>query len=84
MRAQEATERLLSAWNAGVRIPALPDTEAPDAEPAPDPWITEWLDQWDEAGRAVYGQKARQMQRTGLSGPEVVAALDRQRAGILS
>lgn len=82
--AREATERLVSAWNRGVQIPSAPDATTPEPEAAPDPYIAEWLEQWDEAGRLAYGQKARQLARSGLSGPEVVAALDRQRAGVLS
>lgn len=82
-KADTATDRLVSAWNSGVVIPAPAEPEA-EPEPAPDPFIAEWLEQWDENGRAVYAQKARQMARNGLSGPEVVAALDRQRSALLS
>lgn len=82
--AKAATERLVSAWHAGVAIPAPEDADEEAPFVAPDPFIGEWLDQWDEAGRAVYAQKAAQLQRSGLSGPEVVAALDRQRSGLVS
>ena len=82
--AHEATERLVAAWNRGVQIPSAPDATTAEPEATPDPYIAEWLEQWDEAGRLAYGQKARQLARSGLSGPEVVAALDRQRAGLLS
>lgn len=76
---QAAMDRLLSAWRDGVTIPPA-DVPAP----APtvdtlDPVVEDWLEQFDDAGRAHYGRKARDLARAGRGGPEIVAALNRLR-----
>ena len=78
-KADAATDRLLAAWHSGTVIPAPEQDVMPDAYVPPDPVVADWLEQWDDAGRAAYGRKAAMLARQGMSGAEIVVTLDRAR-----
>lgn len=77
--ADAATERLVSAWREGVQLPPAPD-DAPKVIEALPEVVDEWLAQWDDTGRALYGRKAQQLAKAGHDGPTIVVSLDRLRA----
>lgn len=78
-----AHDRLYAAWRAGASIP--PDDST--AEPTQPEWfdevVWEWLSQWDDAGRQIYGAKARQLAKQGMDGATIVVSLDRLRTGAI-
>lgn len=80
---RSAHERLYAAWREGASIP--PDDT--DIEPPQPEWfdevVWEWLSQWDDAGRQIYGAKARQLAKQGLDGATIVLTLDRLRANAI-
>lgn len=79
--ARAAQDRLLAAWHGGVTIPAPDAPDAPRVVERLDPVVEDWLDQFDDTGRAHYGRKATELLRGGLDGATVVLTLDRARTG---
>lgn len=77
--ADVATERLVSAWREGIAIPPADEPEAPKVIEALPEVVADWLSQWDETGRALYGQRAQQLAKDGFDGPTIVTSLDRLR-----
>lgn len=78
-----AHERLYSAWREGIAIPPDTSDDVPDTVEWFDEVVMEWLSQWDDAGRQIYGAKARMLARQGLDGPTIVVTLDRMRSSTL-
>lgn len=77
--ARAASDRLLSAWHQGVTLPPLDGPDAPRVVERLDPVVEDWLEQFDDHGRAHYGRKASELLRGGLDGATVVLTLDRAR-----
>lgn len=75
-----ATDRLVSAWREGVVIPAEPDPEPKTAQTAMrDDLVSDWLDQWDAAGREHYGRFADRLARQGQSPSQILVQLEKLR-----
>ncbi len=85
-REREASDRLYAAWKDGYTVPAAAGSDAaPEVPELPDV-VAEWVREFDPAGQAAWTARARRVlaDTPDLTGPEVVAQLERQRVPVLA
>lgn len=75
-RAELANDRLVQAWKDGYTVPSIADgpREVVPAKPLPKN-VEEFLDQWDDEGRAHWTALARRYEASGYSGDGILHKL---------
>lgn len=78
--AEQARQQLYAAWKDGYTVPPpAPEHVAPAIIEAFPPEVSDYIQQFDDAGQAVYGQWARSLLTGGMLAPHVVMELERRR-----